>query len=75
MIISILINAILAFMVIGMFVISLNSRNPNILNYRKNIENEYAAWEQELTNREKEIRLKEAQMEQNQTDKDVTENK
>jgi len=74
-IISILINAILAFMVIGMFVISLNSRNPNILNYRKNIENEYAAWEQELTNREKEIRLKEAQMEQNQTDKDVTENK
>ena len=70
-----MINAILAFMVIGMFVISLNSRNPNILNYRKNIENEYAAWEQELTNREKEIRLKEAQMEQNQTDKDVTENK
>lgn len=75
LIISILINVILAFMVIAMFVISLNSSNPNILNYRKNIENEYAAWEQELTDREKEIRLKEAQMEQNQADKDITENK
>lgn len=69
-VISVLINVILAFMVVVMFVISLNGSNPNILNYKKNIENEYAAWEQELTEREQEIRLKEAQMEHGQTDKE-----
>lgn len=69
-VISVLINVILAFMVAAMFVISLNGSNPNILNYKKNIENEYAAWEQELTEREQEIRLKEAQMEHDQTDKE-----
>ncbi|MDE5908149.1 MAG: hypothetical protein K2H52_05330 [Lachnospiraceae bacterium] len=67
-IISVLINVILGFMVAAMFVISLNSSNPNILNYKKNIENEYAAWEQELTEREKELRLKQAQLEQDQAD-------
>ncbi len=72
-IISVLINVILAIMVIAMFIISLNSSNPNILNYKKNIENEYAAWEQELTEREKEIRLKEAQLVQDQAEKDLEE--
>lgn len=61
--ISIFINVVLALLVAAMFAISLNSSNPNILNYKKNIENEYAAWEQELTQREKEIRIKEAQLE------------
>ena len=61
--ISVFINIILAIMVAAMFAISLNSNNPNILNYKKNIENEYAAWEQELTQREKEVRIKEAQLE------------
>ncbi|MBD5548562.1 MAG: hypothetical protein HDQ97_14425 [Lachnospiraceae bacterium] len=61
--ISVFINVILVIMVAAMFAISLNSNNPNILNYKKNIENEYAAWEQELTQREKEVRMKEAQLE------------
>lgn len=61
--ISVIINIVLAIMVAAMFAISLNSNNPNILNYKKNIENEYAAWEQELTQREKEVRIKEAQLE------------
>lgn len=46
-----------------MFWITLNSENPNILNYKTQIENKYAMWEQELTRREKEIRQKEAELE------------
>lgn len=59
---SILLNVLLCILVIAMFVISLNSSNPNILNYKKNIENEYAAWEQDLTERERAIRQKEAEL-------------
>lgn len=60
--ISILVNIVLAFLVIAMFAISLNGSNANILNYRNAIENEYASWEQELTEREKVVRQKEAQL-------------
>lgn len=61
--ISVLINIFLIVMVIAMFSIALNSNNPNILNYKSAIENEYASWEQDLTEREKIVRQKEAQLE------------
>lgn len=54
---------ILIVMVIGMFVISMTSDNPNILNYKTAIENKYASWEQELTERERAVREKELKME------------
>ncbi len=60
--ISIMINLLLGILVLAMFVITLKSENPNILNYRRAIENEYAAWEQELTEREKLVRQKEAEL-------------
>lgn len=60
--ISVMVNILLGVLVIAMFVIALNSKNPNILNYRKTIENEYAAWEQELTERENLVRQKEAEL-------------
>ena len=60
--ISILVNILLGILVIAMFVITLKSDNPNILNYRKRIVNEYAAWEQELTEREKLVKQKEAEL-------------
>jgi len=55
-------NVILIIMVIAMFVIALNAKNPNILNYKTAILNEYAEWEQELKDREKVIREKEAEL-------------
>lgn len=61
---SLLINAVLIAVVIAMFVIALKADNPNIINYRNAIENEYAQWEQELTEREAVIREKEAELEQ-----------
>lgn len=60
--ISIIVNILLGILVLAMFAITLNGKNPNILNYRKTIENEYAAWEQELTERENLVRQKEAEL-------------
>ncbi len=57
--ISVGINMILGLLVVAMFVIALNSDNPNILNYKQVIVDEYATWEQELTERENAIRKKE----------------
>lgn len=53
---SLLVNLILAISVIGMFFISATSSHPTILNYEKELVNRYAAWEQELTQREAVLR-------------------
>ena len=60
--ISIVLNIFLAIAMVAMFVISLNSDNPNIINYERNITNRYATWEQELTERENVIREKEREL-------------
>lgn len=59
---SVIINILLVILVIAMFAITLNSNNPNILNYRKQILNEYASWEQELTQREQAVKEKESSL-------------
>lgn len=59
---SVIINVLLVILVIAMFAITLNSNNPNILNYRKQILNEYASWEQELTQRERAVKEKESSL-------------
>lgn len=48
--------------ILSMFLITMNAKNPNILNYRSRIENEYASWEQELMQREREVREKEREL-------------
>lgn len=60
--ISIVLNILLAIAMVAMFIISLNSDNPNIINYERNITNRYATWEQELTERENVIREKEREL-------------
>ena len=49
-------------LIVAMFAITFTSKNPNMLNYRQAITNEYSTWEQELTEREKVIREKERQL-------------
>ena len=56
---SILLNILLAIAVAAMFAIATNGKTPNILNYEKAITNQYASWEQELTERENAVREKE----------------
>ena len=59
---SVFFNAVLILMIIAMFVIAIKADNPNMLNYKTAILNEYSEWEQELTQREKVIREKEAEL-------------
>lgn len=59
---SMMINLILALCVVGMFIISMTSSNPTILNYESKLLDKYASWEQELSEREQEIRLKESRL-------------
>ena len=49
-------NLILAAAIIAMLFISFDSESPNIVNYRRAIENEYAEWEQQLQEREQAVR-------------------
>lgn len=60
--ISIIMNICLAAAVIAMFTIALNADQPNILNYENVLTNRYAAWEQELTEREQVIRQHELEL-------------
>lgn len=60
--VSIIINVLLFLAIIAMFFITLNSQQPNILNYEKAITDKYAYWEQQLTEREKAVREKELQL-------------
>ena len=59
---SVIVNLFLAILVIAMFAITLKSDNPNILNYKNAIVNQYASWEQELSEREKQLRQKENEL-------------
>lgn len=57
-----MINLVLLALVGALFAIALTADNPNILNYRYNIQNEYSQWEQELQERENAVREKELQI-------------
>lgn len=56
---SIFLNVVLVLAIFAMFVITLNSEQPNVLNYERALKDKYAYWEQELTERESVIREKE----------------
>lgn len=57
--ISVFLNILLVCMVGAMFLITLSSDTPNMINYRNAIVNENAAWEEALSEREEVIRDKE----------------
>ncbi|MBR5115924.1 MAG: hypothetical protein IK096_02555, partial [Lachnospiraceae bacterium] len=59
---SLVLNVILILLVIGMFFISYTSKMDNILNYRRNVTNEYSSWAEELKERERKIREKELEL-------------
>lgn len=59
---SIIINVVLLVLVCVMFAITLNGSTPNILNYEKALQNRYAQWEEELSNREAAVRDKEKEL-------------
>ena len=65
--ISIVLNIALIAAVIAMFVITVNSDQPNIINYETAITNKYSFWEQELTEREQKLRAKESELKERES--------
>lgn len=59
---SVILNIFLILLVIVMFVITLTGSNPTILDYEKKLQDRYAGWEQELTEREAAVREKERKL-------------
>lgn len=53
---SIILNIVLAIMVIAMFAISSTTSNANILNYERVLQDKYATWAGQLSDKEKELR-------------------
>lgn len=60
--ISVIVNVMLVLAILCMFYISYSSEQPNIINYERVLLNQYASWEQELTEREQVIREKEREL-------------
>ncbi len=56
---SVIANVVLALVIAGMFLITATSGQTTILNYEKKLQDRYAQWEQELTEREEAVREKE----------------
>lgn len=57
--VSVLMNVALVIVIIGMFVMALTATNPNILNYKNTIVNQYSEWDQNLTKKENELKERE----------------
>lgn len=60
--ISVWCNFILAICIVCMFLITMTSDNPTIIDYQSKILDKYAAWEQELTERERAVTEKEQEL-------------
>ena len=60
--ISVLLNLILLAVVGILFYLTMSSPNPNILNYEQALVNKYASWEEELTQREQEVKKAEKEL-------------
>lgn len=59
---SVILNIILIILIAAMFVVAIKADNPNMLNYKTAVLNEYSEWEQELTQRENAVREKESEL-------------
>lgn len=59
---AVLIAVIFGILSVSMLLITFNGTTPNAINYKKAITNQYASWEQELTQRENVIREKEREL-------------
>lgn len=61
---SLILNIVLTAAVIAMFVVTASSSNPNILNYERVLQDKYAGWAEELSEKEQQLRQWENELEQ-----------
>ena len=56
---SVILNIALVVAIIAMVIITLTSKNPNIINYETNLEDKYSAWQEQLQSQEASLKARE----------------
>ncbi len=69
---AVIVSAIFGLLAVGMFVITMNGTTPNAINYKNAITNQYAAWEQSLSEKESELREKERAINEREAELGIT---
>ena len=59
---SVIINLALVVVIIAMIIITLTSKNPNIINYETKLQDKYSAWQEQLQSEEASLKAREAQV-------------
>lgn len=59
---SVIINLALVVVIIAMIIITLTSKNPNVINYETKLQDKYSAWQEQLQSEEASLKAREAQM-------------
>lgn len=59
---SVIINLALVVVIIAMIIITLTSKNPNIINYETKLQDKYSAWQEQLQSEEASLKAREAQI-------------
>lgn len=55
-------NVILVIVIAAIVYITLNSSNPNIVNYEVNLQNKYSSWQEQLESQEESLRAREKEL-------------
>lgn len=61
---SVILNIALVLVIVAIFIITLTSSNANILNYERVLQDKYSSWAEDLSDKEKELRSWERELEQ-----------
>lgn len=59
---SVIINLALVVVIIAMIIITLTSKNPNIINYETKLQDKYSAWQEQLQSEEASLKAREVQI-------------
>lgn len=59
---SVIINLALVVVIIAMIIITLTSKNPNIINYETKLQDKYSAWQEQLQSEEASLKARETQI-------------
>lgn len=59
---AIIVNVVLVAVIAFMIIITLTSKNPNIIDYENKLQNKYSTWQEELESREESIKEREEEL-------------
>ena len=59
---AIIVNVVLVAVIAFMIIITLTSKNPNIIDYENKLQNKYSTWQEELESQEESIKEREEEL-------------